>query len=81
MKQPDLTEPIRKELVFWQTIRTEYDRARLRLAARLHRWAERTTADVRGRRGRDFIGPELDELDKSAAGRRDRVRRRLAGEL
>jgi len=30
------------------------------------RWAVRGIEGLRGRRGRDFIGPELDRIDRSA---------------
>jgi hypothetical protein len=40
------------------------DRARLYLALRAHGWARRTIADVRGHRGRDFIGLECDLIDR-----------------
>ena len=60
----------------WQTARTEYDRARVRAAVRLSRWVEETAASVRKRRGREFIGPELDEIDMRASFRESRRRTR-----
>jgi hypothetical protein len=40
------------------------DRLRLRLALLAHGWARRSIADVRGRRGRTFIGPDCDAIDR-----------------
>lgn len=45
-------------------LRVAVDRARLYLALRAHGWARRTIAEVRGRRGRNFIGLECDLIDR-----------------
>ena len=40
------------------------DRLRLWLSLIIFRWARKTIADVRGRRGRNFIGTECDVIDR-----------------
>lgn len=44
-------------------IQRRIDRLQVELAVRAHGWAERTIARVRGKRGRDFIGPAADVID------------------
>lgn len=55
---------VRKLRVAIDRVRVALDRVRLYLALRAHDWARRTIADVRGRRGRDFIGLECDLIDR-----------------
>lgn len=42
------------------------DRARLWFALRAFELSRRTIGRIRGRRGRDFIGPEADIVDRCA---------------
>jgi len=48
------------------TLRDARDKVLRAVLTAVMRWAVRATAGLRGRRGRDFIGPELDRIDRSA---------------